>query len=509
MTDTREKIVTLEELARIAAGLRAQGKVLVLCHGDFDLVHPGHIRHFEAAKRYGDVLAVALTADSCVDKGPGRPFFHERLRAESLAALQVVDFVAMNPSLSAAGAIRTVRPGVYVKGSEYHSPAAAQDSRFLEEKQAVEEVGGRIAFTEDITFSSSELLNTHFPVFTAEASSFLREFKKRYSAADVLGRLEALAGLKVLVIGDTIIDEYHFCRSVGKASKSSNITARFLYGESYAGGTVAVANHVAGFCQQVRLVTCLGQQNTQEPFLREHLRPNIEPQFFYRPDGPTVVKRRFVDPFMLAKMFEVSFFNDEDLPQRVEHEVCAFLDRVLGDYDLVIASDFGHGFIGAQMLETLCARSRCLALNVQTNSQNLGFNLATKYRRADYLCIDEQEARLAGSSKYGPLDEIIRALAGRLHCRQITVTRGGRGSTTYDAESGFVDVPTFSEEIVDTVGAGDAYLSIASLCAAAGQPSEVLGFVGNAMGALAVRIVGNKESVDRAQLEKFISTLLK
>ena len=76
MADSRDKIVTIGQLAQAAAGLRQQGKSLVLCHGDFDLLHPGHIRHLEAAKRHGDVLAVALTADEHVEKGPGRPFFH-------------------------------------------------------------------------------------------------------------------------------------------------------------------------------------------------------------------------------------------------------------------------------------------------------------------------------------------------------------------------------------------------------------------------------------------------
>ena len=287
--------------------------------------------------------------------------------------------------------------------------------------------------TDDITFSSSRLLNTHFPVFNEEAASFLKSFREKYAAAEIIGRLKRLAGMKVLVVGDTIIDEYHFCRSIGKASKSANITAKFLYGESYAGGSVAVANHVAGFCRKVKLVTCLGEENPQEQFLRDHLKPNVEPEFFLRPDAPTVVKRRFVDAFMLGKMFEVCFLNDEELPPHLETEVCGRLAGLLGDYDLVIVSDFGHGFIGGRILRVLGERLRFLALNVQTNSQNLGFNLVTKYPRADYLCVDEQEARLAGQSKYGPLDEIVSSLAEKLICRLITVTRGGRGSTTYCA----------------------------------------------------------------------------
>ena len=113
------KIKTLEALPKIIVDLKQQGKVVVHCHGVFDLVHPGHIRHFEEAKRQGDVLVVTLTPDEYVNKGPGRPVFQERLRAESLAALQVVDYVAINQWPTAVETILMLRPDVYVKGGEY------------------------------------------------------------------------------------------------------------------------------------------------------------------------------------------------------------------------------------------------------------------------------------------------------------------------------------------------------------------------------------------------------
>lgn len=506
--DTRDKIITLGELAAIAESLAKAGRRLVLCHGDFDLLHPGHVRHLEAARRFGDALAVAMTGDAFVDKGPNRPFFNERLRAETLAAMQAVDYVVIHHSPGTADVVRAIRPAVLAHGSE-ESAHPSEALRLADARAAAVEVGAAVEFTNDIQFSATQLLNTHFPVFNEQAAQFLREFRKQHSDADVIGRLRRMADIRVLSIGDTIIDEYHFCRSVGKASKSANITAKFLYGESYAGGTVAVANQAAGFCREVELVTCLGDQNPQEDFLRGRLKPNVRPKFFGRPDGPTVVKRRFVDPFMLNKMFEVSFFNDDDLPPRIEREVSDYLAAAIPQYDLVLVSDFGHGFLGPTIRQTICEKAKYLAVNVQTNSQNMGFNLATKYPRADFLCVDEQEARLAGQSKYGPLDAVIRDLAKRLKCRTVAVTRGGRGATIFTEQTGFTDVPTFSGEVVDTVGAGDAFLSIASLCAFAGESPDVIGTIGNAVGALAVRIVGNKESVAPEALFDFLSSLLR
>ncbi|MDP8235026.1 MAG: PfkB family carbohydrate kinase, partial [Candidatus Erginobacter occultus] len=162
-----------------------------------------------------------------------------------------------------------------------------------------------------------------------------------------------------------------------------------------------------------------------------------------------------------------------------------------------------------EIVETLCANSSFLAVNTQTNSANTGFNLITKYPRADYVCIDEPEIRLALSDKYGSLEEMILRIAERMNCRRITVTRGHNGSLGYQPKSGFREVPVLSKEVVDRIGAGDAYLAVTSACVAAGYPMEMVGFVGNAVGALAVRIVCNRESVEPVPLYKFITALLK
>lgn len=506
--DVQKKIKTLDQLGRIAQGLKAEGKTIVQCHGVFDLLHPGHIRHFEAARKLGDTLIVTVTADAHVQKGPGRPVFNSRLRAECVAALECVDYVATVGYPTAAEAIKQLKPDVYVKGSDYIQREDDPTGRVHDEQQAILSVGGRIAFTDEITFSSTSLLNSYFPVFSKEADIFLRDFRHRYNADDIIGRLRRLQDTRVLVIGEAIIDEYHCCRPLGKPSKAHIVSAQFLWGEAYAGGALAVANHIAGFCNDVHLVTCLGGEQTQEGFIRDHLKPNVRPQFFYRPDAPTVTKRRYVAHDFLAKMFEVYFINDRELPDEVANDVRAYLEAVSAEYDLVVVADFGHGFIGQRIVDVLCQKARFLAVNTQANSANLGFNVVTKYPRADYVCIDREEVRLAFRDKVSALEDLARKIAHTLGCKMVTVTRGTRGSLTYEEGNGFAQIPVFSGEVVDTVGAGDAYLSLAAPCAAVGEPNEVVGFVGNVAGALAVRIVGNKESVEPAALFSFITTLL-
>jgi len=503
------KIKSVDDLAVDLDALRAQGKRVVQCHGVFDLLHPGHIRHFEAARAEGDVLVVTVTPDRFVNKGPGRPVFNQRLRAESIAALQSVDYVAIDEWPTAVEAIRRLKPAVYVKGSDYAEAGDDLTGKIVEERRAVEEHGGRIHFTTEITFSSSGLLNVHFDVYPEEAQSFLRDFRQRHSAEEVIGLLKDLKDLRVLVIGDAIVDEYHYVQSLGKSPKELLVTTRFLREEQFAGGILACANHVAGFCDRVDLVTCLGTRDSREEFIRSHLKGNVSPTFFYRDDTGTVVKRRYVEQAFLSKMFEVSFLDDTDLPEPVGREVERHVARVASGYDLVLVADYGHGFLGRDLIRLLASEARYLAVNAQTNSANAGYNLVTKYPRADYVCIDEPEVRLAAQDRRTDLEQIMRVLAKDLTCRRISITQGHKGCIAYAEHEGFHHVPVLSREIVDRIGAGDAYLSVTAPCAAAGYPADVIGFIGNAVGALAVRIIGNRTPVEPVPLFKFITALLK
>jgi sugar/nucleoside kinase (ribokinase family) len=180
------------------------------------------------------------------------------------------------------------------------------------------------------------------------------------------------------------------------------------------------------------------------------------------------------------------------------------------DYDLVIVTDFGHGLIAPSTIAALEENARFLAVNAQSNSANHGYNLITKYRRADYVCIDAPEARLAVSDKDGDIETVIRdKLAERIDCERIIVTHGKNGCVTYGRENGFQRIPAFTKTVVDTVGAGDAFLAVTSPLVAAGFPLEVVGFVGNAVGAIKVGIVGHRRSVEKAQIVKSITALLK
>jgi rfaE bifunctional protein nucleotidyltransferase chain/domain len=202
-----KKIFDIDTLARLADEFRQAGKKVVLCHGTFDLMHTGHIRYLQRAQKEGDILMVTVTADEFVNKGPGRPVFDEQLRAENLAALECVCYVAINHAATAEDLLEKIRPSMYVKGSEYRDHTLDVTGNIAREIAAIEKHGGTIFFTDEITFSSSGLLNEHFGVFLPETKKFLEEFGSKYSDKQIHAQIDSLSNLKVLVIGDAIIEK--------------------------------------------------------------------------------------------------------------------------------------------------------------------------------------------------------------------------------------------------------------------------------------------------------------
>ena len=264
-----DKTKPLSDLALILAELKNQGKRIVHCHGVFDLLHPGHIRHLSAAKDQGDILVVTITQDQYVNKGPGRPVFTERLRAETLAALQDVDFVAINRWPTAVETIQLLRPDVYVKGSDYVNHKDDVTGKINEEETAVIEIGGRIHYTDEITFSSSNLINTQLDVFPPDVMEWLRKFRASHSIQQITIWLDKIIGKSVLVVGEAIIDEYMFCEALGKAAKDPVLAFIERSLESQAGGSLAIANHLAGLGAKVVLLTLLGETERKRNSLKE------------------------------------------------------------------------------------------------------------------------------------------------------------------------------------------------------------------------------------------------
>ncbi|MFI5164156.1 MAG: PfkB family carbohydrate kinase, partial [Bacteroidia bacterium] len=229
---------------------------------------------------------------------------------------------------------------------------------------------------------------------------------------------------------------------------------------------------------------------------------------FWRDDAPTNTKRRYLDRYLNIKLFEVTFINDKHIEKKLEDQVLAHLKKKIKEVDVVLVADFGHGFISPGIIKFLQDSGKYLAVNAQTNSNNYGYNYITKYHRTDYISIDERELRLPFGDNYGDLEDLVKKLKNITKAKKIQITLGQQGTMLYEKNK-FSYTPAFATSVRDSVGAGDAVLSVTALCSYKNAPSDVIGFIGNCVGSLAVQIIGNEHPVYKKDLTKFIQHFLK
>ena len=505
-TTPASKILSFESAAEVCKNLRRQGRIIVQCHGTFDLVHPGHIAHFEEAKALGDVLVVTITGEKFVNKGPGRPYFNDQLRSRWLAALQCVDYVVVIPYAAAVEAIHCVRPHFYCKGREYADPLSDLTGNITDDIEAVRAIGGEIRYLGSILFSSTKLLNQHFDPYPAEVKAFCQVVSRECTPTRFREIVDGFQKLRVLVIGDLIFDRYTTLEVQGLTSKNRILSGRHVADEMHAGGALAVYRHLREFTPHVKLAALAGT----EPWLEDTLRPFIDAEgdeIVRSPDFTTIVKQRFVEPRVegkeLQKLFSVNFIDKRPPAEALQRQLLARIAAQIADYDLVLVMDFGHGVMEDLVRDFVQDQAPFLAVNCQTNSNNHGFNIINRrYRRADVFTVDQAELNLAVGRRNIDYGTELTALAKTLGSSYAWLTRGAHETLGRNCVKDISSCPPFERSVVDTVGAGDAFCSVATLAAASRVPLNIATFMGQLAGAQAVKILGNAEPIRKTRLLK-------
>lgn len=504
------KIVTKSEFGKIKKQLEQQKKI-VLCHGVFDLIHPGHIIHFEEAKKLGDILVVSVTSSKYVRKGPGRPYFDDGMRMKFLSAIECIDYVMLSEGYTVDDIIEIVEPDVYVKGKEYEKHEDDLTGMITEEERLVKAHGGVVAYTGGQAFSSTKLLNNALPVLSPDAKEFMETFHTKYSIRDIRDCIEKMCKKKVLIVGDVIIDEYIFCIVQGMMSKDMGYSARYQYTEQYLGGALAVARHIASFSDDVTLMSVIGSEKKIHSRMLGELSDKMRLDLVYSTEFDTIIKSRYVSlnekreevqKIFAVNNLPISMLIDDTALNQFKHR----LSEKITDYDVVLVCDFGHGLIDGQVMEILQNNAKFLCVNCQTNSSNLGKNLITKYIRADVFTLDQHELDLAFPNSRKGEEEALQELSRHFKSSG-WLTAGSKGAVLVEQRK-LKSCPAFTLKVKDTIGAGDAFYALASMTAAVGAPLEIGTFIGNIAGALAANIVGNKESVEKVNVLKYANTLL-
>jgi cytidyltransferase-like protein len=462
----RDKIVTIDDLPRIRERLR--DKRIVHCHGAFDLVHIGHLTHFDEARSLGDVLVVTITADRHITKKRSITFSEDD-RARQVAALELVDYVAIIHEPTALSAIEALQPDVYVKGPEYADLTLDKSRSIYHEMRALERYGGRMHFTSGETFSSTKL--SHFLLAAPEAAQrnpLLRNDRVLFKDVSSLGfKLEDLklffakvAPLRVCVVGESIVDEWVDVTLTNLSTQSRCVAGTEVERVAQVGGVGIIAQHLAGFVREVHCVT---------NGLSAKLPSNVHVTNL---TAGTVVETRFVDRETGRPVFKT---KRRSLPD-ASHDVPVSLD----DYDVVLIADFGHGLLDATAVNRRIAeRNRAyVGAMAQVNSSNYGYNLPLKYVGADYYSLNRTEAELCLHERGLSLAELMTRAARLLGCDAISVTDGGHGAMVTVNGDPF-EMPSLSVSVVDTIGCGDAYFALSTVAASVGLPAKLVALTGS------------------------------
>lgn len=499
----RDKIKTLEDLGR-AIGPRPRPKTVVMCHGAFDIVHPGHLRHLMYAKEKADILIASLTADEHILKADHRPYVPQELRAQNLAALELVDYVIIDPNATPIEHIRYLQPDFFAKGYEYF--AEGVPPRTQEEIDTLEAYGGEMVFTPgDIVYSSSKLINLGAPKITVDKLLSLME-QEEIGFDDLRHALRGFAGVTVHVVGDTIVDGYSECSLLGGAPKSPTFSVKYERTNLFTGGAGIVARHLKSAGAQVSFSTVLGNDANKDFALRELEESGVVVHAITDRTRPTNYKERFVvDGY---KMLQVDRVDNRPVSDRILKEICGALRDSAAD--VVIMSDFRHGIFNRDTIGRLIHDIPTGALKVADSQVANRWGNILEFADFDLITPNEREARFA----LGDQDTIVRPLAMRLfreaRCRNLILKLGERGTITYRSPGPypreFFNLDSFVENLVDPIGAGDALLSYASLALATTKNIVIASILGAIAAAVTCERQGNVP-VSPAEAEEKVNAL--
>ena len=434
-----------------------------LVHGVFDFIHIGHIEHFREAKKYCNKLIASVTADKFVNKGPNRPAFSIKERINFLKSITFIDEVLISNNETAIQSINKIKPDVYFKGFDYDKIDKNNKNNLNKEIKELSRLGGKFFITKTKLRSSSKILNDNFNFIKPDTKKFLKSINKK----ELLERLKNNLFTKhklvkhknILVSGEQILDYYTNVTLQGKSQKSSVISAVKQKTSKYGGGSILVVNLLSEFTNKLNYLVHGNQKikKTINNFLVNKKKINLilsgdKSQKF-------LIKERFIESYSKARLFQLNqnqrFLNlnkDNKKYQKI------FLENIK-KFQNILIFDFGYGYIDDKFANTIKDKKNNFYINCQTNSSNYGFNLFSKYRKAEILCVDEAEFRLTVKNKNEGIKKLIMENHNLLKNYKIfVVTCGSKGCFVF--KNKIVQfIPTVYETTLDTTGCGDIFFS--------------------------------------------------
>jgi rfaE bifunctional protein kinase chain/domain/rfaE bifunctional protein nucleotidyltransferase chain/domain len=498
-----KKIIKIDELSEKIIEIRKKRKITVgLSHGVFDLLHIGHILHFNEAKKKVDILIVSITSDKHVSKGPGRPFFSQIERMGVISNLDSVDYVVLSDAESSINIIDYIKPNIYFKGPDYKDNSKDFTKKIIQENNLVKKNKGITFYTSAKKYSSTFLINK-MRLEGKKNISVIKKIKKNFSFEKIKKLIDSLNDVRPLVLGEIIIDNYIFCEALGKSGKEPMLVLRDLSEEFYLGGAGAIANHISEFCKKIFLLSMIGEKKEKFQFIKKKLKSKIIFDYICKIKSPTIIKKRYLESISGSKVLGVYSLDDNLISEIENKKLISKFIKIKKKTNLTILSDYGHGFITRDFAKILIKSSNFIAVNAQINAANFGHHSLENYSNVDLIVINETELRHEMRSKNSDIRDLLKSLSERLKIKYLVVTRGSSGVVLYNNnKNSYHFCEAYADKVVDKVGAGDAMLAILSICLYKKIDIDLSLLIASFCAAQSVRSIGNKSSINKSVLLK-------
>lgn len=485
------KIVSAAELvSRIGTMPRSQ--VVVMAHGTFDLVHPGHLRHLAFAKSQGEKLVVSITTDAHVMKANMRPYVPEELRALNLAALELVDFVVVDANAEPISLIERVQPNIFIKGYEYGQRELPAKTK--REKEAVESYGGRIVFSPgDFVLSSSMLIENDPPDLGLEKLLTLLDVEG-LTFSDLRRSLDGANDLELTIMGDLIVDSITTVSVIGGHRKTPTPSVRVEGRERFVGGAGIVAKHMAAAGARVRFLTLVGDDDLGRYAMQDLRNSGIDVEAMVDPSRPTTLKDAVVaDGYRLLRLDDVD-------NKTIDASTQKFFQDALAQHPghAVVFSDFRHGIFNKATIPGFLEACPTGLFKVADSQVASRWGNILDFRGCDLITPNEQEVRFA----LGDQDTVIRPLGSHLYetagCGILMLKLGAHGMITFrdpaveSHKRSFFSIDAITRApVLDAVGSGDALLAYATVAQLLTGNEVIASIIGTIAAGLACEREGN------------------
>jgi len=492
---TKKLLKSFEDLAILR---RKTKKKIGLCHGVFDILHFGHIKHFEEAKKSVDILVVSITKDDFVKKGPFQPYNSATKRALFLSSISFIDHVFINNGPVASTVIKSLKPNIYFKGKDYLQKDITNN--FSKESVQVKKFKGTTKITNTEIMSSTKILNNNIFQWEDLNKKYLIDKSLKFDFNKITKYFNKIANNEINIIGEVILDKYIFSDFVGVTSKDPAMSLLENSSEVIAGGTIAIAKMLSRFVKKVNFYT-YGNNN----LLKQHLKGYKNIKIFNLDTNYQIqIKSRYINSNRYEKILQVTNFKKNILTnQTIVRKLNHYKKNIKNN---LIICDYGIDLFSSKIIRILENMKIKKFLNVQTNSLNYGFNIFTKYKNFNYLCLDDREWTLGLNQQDINTKDFLN-LSKKNKKIFLACTKGKNGSSLFYNNKEFSS-PTFIPRTVDTTGCGDAYYAITSLLILVKAELNLIPFIGNVYAGMHSQYFGNKQITDKVALLKYIRSLL-